>query len=121
MSGVAFPELIKRLADCDFSQSNTHLCVWRDLLVADRELNETYKSALKIMETSKAVKRLRESQRAWIVFRDLNCLVMVGTRDSVGDLYPTLWNLCLASMTKDRAKQLKEILDCDGEPCPPKL
>ena len=121
MSGVPFPELIERLSNCDASQANTHLCVWRDLLVADRELNQTYKSALKLMETSKAVKRLRDSQRAWLAFRDLNCLVMVGSRDSAGDMYPTLWNLCAATMTKDRAKQLKEILDCEGEPCPPKV
>ena len=119
-SGIPLPELRAMLSNCDGPQLNMNMCAWRDFLVADRELNKTYKSALNLMKTSEAVKRLRDSQRAWLAFRDLNCPLMVGPPGSGGSLHAALWSLCLANMTKDRTSELNEILNCVEDPCPPK-
>jgi uncharacterized protein YecT (DUF1311 family) len=50
---------------------------------------------------------LKASERAWIKFRDAECLYeTVG--DEGGSIYPTDYSNCLTTLTDLRTKQLKE-------------
>jgi uncharacterized protein YecT (DUF1311 family) len=94
-------------------------CARQEFVKADRELNEVYAKLLKKMQEidkdlprdarDKAVDRLRRAQRAWVNWRNEDCplrsiLNMGGTMERIE------WPSCSADMTKERIKQLNDIL-----------
>ena len=72
------------LKDCDKNQLTINFCARHAFDVVDEELNQIYRALLVTMITPKAKERLREAQRAWVGFRDKDCLVLVGPPERGG-------------------------------------
>lgn len=84
-----------------------------DFQKADKELNETFKQIERRLADDAASKeRLVHAQRAWIAFRDAECIFQSSGEDG-GSVAPTIIALCQAGMTSDRTEQLKVYLNCE--------
>ena len=82
-------------------------CADRARAAADEELNRTYRSIVTQLSPTQA-SGLRAAQRAWIVYRDLDCTsVRAGYGGGTG---ATLAGLtCLARHTRDRTALLYDL------------
>ena len=90
------------------SQAELNRCAARARDKADAELNKVYRELIKDTDATERAK-LRAAQLAWIKFRDAQCdYESVG--NTGGSIYPMVMGFCLARVTKDRVKQLQEIL-----------
>jgi uncharacterized protein YecT (DUF1311 family) len=105
--------------ECQKNPGSMLECAAQNASEADANLNSTYREALKAMRTPAAGKRLRMAQRAWLAFRDSDCLVQVGPAESGGSMRGLLWTLCIEGHARLRTAALREILDCKDQPCPP--
>ena len=81
-------------------------CAAKDLENADKELNARYTEVRKDLDTQ-GKRMLRDAQRAWIKFRDLNCswesdFYRGGTHQPVAGTF------CVLRMTEARTKELSE-------------
>lgn len=94
------------LKDCDRNQMTMNLCAGHRHEKADRELNRQYKQTMAKQSSDQAKKRLRDAQRAWILFRDKDCLAENGPRDQSGSIWPLLQSTCLAQHTERRTQDL---------------
>jgi uncharacterized protein YecT (DUF1311 family) len=115
--------MAEALKDCDKNQLTINFCARHAFDTVDAELNKIYKTLLATMSTPNATERLRQAQRAWVVFRDKDCLVLVGSPENGGSMYQGLWWRCLERRTKERVVELEkldELLKCEEQPCPPK-
>ena len=77
----------------------------------DKQLNRNYKALVaKIKkvdsESKRVIKRLKDAQRAWIIFRDKECIFQSSPMID-GSAEAVLNIACLANMTKQRALELK--------------
>ena len=90
------------------SQHELNRCAARARDRADAELNRVYRELMK--DTSGAERaKLRDAQLAWIKFRDAHCdYRSVG--NTGGSIYPMVYSFCLAGVTNERVKQLREII-----------
>jgi uncharacterized protein YecT (DUF1311 family) len=103
----------------DGSTPEMAACASEEFVKADRALNVVYGKLLAKMQEidkdnpkdarDKAVDRLRKSQRAWLAWRNEDCplrsiLNMGGTMERIE------WPSCSAEMTRERSKQLSELL-----------
>lgn len=70
-----------------------------ELDYADKKLNKYYKKIMNKLDTTDRIK-LRESQRQWIIFRNLDCQWA----------FPSKPLDCLIERTNNRLKELKETL-----------
>lgn len=96
---------------CDQAQTQTdmNICADLDYKKADKRLNNAYKALMGSIDGE--VKQLtREAQRAWITFRDKECLAQAGGERSQtsGSMWPLLYSSCLAELTNQRAEQLEQ-------------
>ena len=98
-------------AAIDFERADAELnAAWREVIAgareADREIDRHYDSR----PTGEA--KLREAQRAWIVFRDAHC-----TYDAYesrgGSMEPMLYHGCRATLTRARIRQLAGAADAE--------
>ncbi|WP_173934963.1 lysozyme inhibitor LprI family protein [Chelativorans sp. Marseille-P2723] len=93
-------------------------CINRDLSVADDQLNALYGALLgKVRHWDRADDaevgfeiRLRQSQRAWVSFRDAECAFRGSVMEG-GSAQPLIENGCRVALTKERNVHLKELLD----------
>jgi uncharacterized protein YecT (DUF1311 family) len=101
------------------TQMEMNICAGLDYKAADAELNKVYKRAIAAMkdmdkdltpELKGAEKTLREAQRAWIHYRDKAC-ESHGFMTRGGSMESMLVGNCLASLTRQRTKELKELAD----------
>ncbi len=110
--------------DCNnqMSQMEMNICAGRDYEEADKELNAVWKDAkasAKEMdaefeqEWKGAEAALLAAQRGWIAYRDGNC-ELAGWEAHRGSMEPMLVSGCLATMTRQRTKELKAFIA--GEP-----
>jgi uncharacterized protein YecT (DUF1311 family) len=106
--------------DCDNAQTQVEMnyCAHVDWEAADTELNSTYKDvreALKVRDRDlvagelKAADRLLDAQRAWIAYRDAHCEVDSFSARG-GSMQPMLYSGCLATVTRNRTKQLGSLV-----------
>lgn len=115
--------------DCDNAQTQVEMnyCARVDWEEADQALNTTYKEVrakladddarAKLAERDKewvdagptAVERLLDAQRAWITFRDAHCEV-VSFSARGGSMQSMLYSDCLATLTRQRTKQLESLV-----------
>jgi uncharacterized protein YecT (DUF1311 family) len=87
-------------------QSTMNICADRDYRAADAVLNKTYRQALdKLDEDGRAL--LKESERAWIAFRDAECRYEAAPNQG-GSIYPLIYSGCLTRLTKVRIAELKD-------------
>lgn len=104
------------LQDCDRNQMNMNLCAAHRHQQADQALNRQYRETLAKQSDDAARQRVRAAQRAWIVFRDKDCLAANGPREESGSIWPLLQADCLARHTERRTEDLKQQA-CGMEGC----
>ena len=112
---MAMPARADDALDCKepLDQNTMTRCAGVDFEKADKELNELWPE-LKVdaeaneKDTGKHeyADALLASQRAWIVFRDAEC-IWQGYEAHGGSLEPMIVNGCSARLTRDRIKQLQ--------------
>lgn len=91
------------------TQMAMNVCSARDYEREDARLNKTYRDLVAKLESAKREK-LREVQRAWLSFRDLNCDFQSADYQG-GSIYSLVQSSCLTEMTKQRTKDLKATLE----------
>ncbi|MBX9455920.1 MAG: DUF1311 domain-containing protein [Rhizobium sp.] len=110
--------------DCSnqITQSDMNQCSYLDYERADKELNAVYRQAVRSQEEMDkqaaemnpayvgALKALKKAQRAWIDYRDGHC-DGVGYAGVGGSIQPLLINGCLARLTENRTKELRELIE----------
>lgn len=96
-------------------------CAAEDAQKTDAALNQTYERLLsKYADDPGKVARIKKAQRAWIVFRDaeVDAYFPKGGSPQNGSVTPMCRLLELTSLTAERAKELKAILEArDGDVC----
>jgi uncharacterized protein YecT (DUF1311 family) len=95
-------------AQIDFERADAELnAVWRQVVaaarIADREIQRGYDQR----PTSEA--KLREAQRAWIIFRDAHCTVQGYDEARGGSMEPMVYGACRAELTRQRIAQLRAL------------
>ncbi|WP_293776076.1 lysozyme inhibitor LprI family protein [uncultured Oxalicibacterium sp.] len=98
--------LQEALKDCERNQMTMNLCAGHRYTEADRELNRQYKRTMAAQSGEQSRKRLRDAQRAWITFRDKDCLAENGPREQSGSIWPLLQATCLTQHTERRTQDL---------------
>ena len=93
-------------AGIDFERADVELnAVWREAIAdaraADAEIDRRYDQR----PTSEA--KLREAQRAWIVFRDAHCTLDAYGGARGGSMESMLYQGCRAQLTRERIRQLR--------------
>ena len=93
-------------AAIDFENADAELnAVWREAIdsarAADAELNREFDQRPTTEE------KLREAQRAWIVFRDAHCTVEGYDEARGGSMEPMIYDGCRARLTRERTSQLR--------------
>lgn len=99
--------LQESLQDCDKNQLAMNVCASHRYGLADKALNQQYKQTLQGRPDAAEQKRVREAQRAWITFRDKDCLADTGPRAESGSIWPLLHFSCLEKHTTRRTEDLK--------------
>ena len=91
-------------------------CAAERLKHADTKLNRVYQAQQRRLRTEESKTRLREAQRAWVSFRDKDCLYQAGLPSGSG------WALddlsCRQVRTEQRIRELEEYLNCTQNGCP---
>jgi uncharacterized protein YecT (DUF1311 family) len=99
------------------TQTDMNICADRDYKAADVELNVQYKKTRAAMvgwdadleeDQKGAEKALLKAQRAWVDYRDGECEAE-GFEARGGSMEPMLVSACLATVTRERTKQLKDL------------
>lgn len=78
--------------------------------MADKALNHAYRRLTRTA-TPEGRERLRQAQRAWLTFRDLDCDARAGARG--GSFHPAAVMLCLEALTDLRTQTLRADLQCE--------
>ncbi len=109
--------------DCENgSQMELNICAYRDFEKADMELNMIWPKAKKFAADGDADlegnlkgygKALLASQRGWLAYRDGNCEVY-GFQARGGSMESMLVSGCKARMTKERVKELREMIEFEN-------
>ena len=86
----------------------------KDFERVDAELNKSYQSLLAKLADTEAKNKLRESQRAWIAFRDAEALFFADQFRG-GSAAPVLRWGSMTQTTEQRIKQLKADFPDDGD------
>jgi uncharacterized protein YecT (DUF1311 family) len=89
---------------CDGSTMQMVECLTRLTATWDKRLNDAYQQALKDAVSNEQREQLRKAQRAWIAYRDANCLYY---RMGEGTIAQLDAGECMRSMTESRAKELE--------------
>lgn len=94
------------------TQIAMNVCASRDYDREDKRLNDSYRDLVAKLEPAKREK-LREVQRVWLSYRDLNCDFQSVDYQG-GTIHSLVQSTCLAEMTKQRTKDLKAMLEEAG-------
>ena len=73
---------------------------------ADAELNKCYEALLTKLPDAEGKEKLKQSQRAWLVFRDAEA-TFAADEARGGSMAPTIRYEIMAGLTQQRIKQLK--------------
>ena len=101
---------------CD-GNGDMAVCAWYKYFQADVRLNDSYSKAMKWLQEPSAREALRDAQRAWISYRDASCRFETSAWEG-GSFRSVATALCWESMTRNRTKELANVLTCKGEDCP---
>ncbi|MBC7160548.1 MAG: DUF1311 domain-containing protein [Immundisolibacter sp.] len=99
------------------NQLQLNFCAGDDFKKADGEMNALYKEQINYLKDP-AKTRLKQSQRAWIAFRDKACLYESGPQEESGSIWPMEMSRCLWQHTKQRIEDLKSYVACRENGCP---
>jgi uncharacterized protein YecT (DUF1311 family) len=97
-------------AELDFERADADLnAAWREAIagvrVSDREIDR--QSDQRPTEEAK----MREAQRAWLVFRDAQCTVEGYEEARGGSMEPMVYSGCRARLTRERIAQLGQSVE----------
>lgn len=97
------------------AQVELNACIYAEFEAADAALNEVWPQAMALMKEidadlpkaeQGAADQLRESQRAWITFRDANCAAEAYMMQG-GSAQPMVLYGCMARLTEARTADLE--------------
>lgn len=84
-----------------------------DFEKADERLNESFRQIeQRLADDPDAKSRLVHAQRAWIAFRDAECIFQ-SSGDDGGSAAPMIVAVCKATLTSARNAQLEAYLNCE--------
>ncbi|WP_239025334.1 lysozyme inhibitor LprI family protein [Rhodoligotrophos defluvii] len=113
---AAMPAAAQSTTDCGNAktQADMNQCAAQAFEKADAELNRVFQQLLgKLEQDGKGY--ARDAQRAWIAFRDKECVFRAGgPADQGGSIWPMIYAECRAELTEDRVKQLQTQVKCPG-------
>ena len=81
-----------------------------EFVQADPELNKTYEALLKRIPDAEGKEKLKQSQRAWLGFRDAEA-AFASDQARGGSIAPTIRYETMTELTHQRIKQLKARLE----------
>jgi len=94
----------------DESQQGMNRCAGEAYQRADKALNEQWlKVAADYLEDAESKKLLLDGQRAWINYRDAQC-ELAASDSKGGSIWPLINSSCLADLTRQRTKELADLL-----------
>ena len=108
----------------DGGQIEINVCAEEEFQKADREMNEVYQTVLhKDGADQTFAARLRDSQRAWLKFRDAELAATYACQEGRpqlcwGSMYPLCSANYMAMLTRERTKRLRLYLDEGRDYCP---
>jgi uncharacterized protein YecT (DUF1311 family) len=104
--------------DCNSAtnQRDINQCAQDNFESADRALNDVYHRVMDELPDQGAKDQLRDSERAWISFRDRECSRQVGPREGGGSIWPMNLANCLEEKTAGRIRELRHSVDCPNGP-----
>lgn len=91
------------------TQAEMNHCSSKDYEREDARLNKTYEAVMSQLDASRQAK-LKDVQRSWLKFRDLQCDYSAAQYDG-GSMRPLIFSSCLLGLTKQRNKDLKDMLE----------
>jgi uncharacterized protein YecT (DUF1311 family) len=91
------------------SQAEASDCAYREYKAADAELNQIYGRLAAVLDAEDKA-QLKESELAWIKFRDSYCS-FESSQYKGGTMRPMIESFCLARVTKAHAAELKDQFD----------
>ena len=96
------------------TQTAMNQCAGKAMAKADAELNALYGQLMAKVDP-KTKDMAREAQRAWLTFRDKECVSRTGGGpDQGGTIWPALYLECKVALTQARSKDLAEQVKCPG-------
>jgi uncharacterized protein YecT (DUF1311 family) len=109
-----------KCAEAANTQLQMNECAKAELDSSDAELNRVYQELLqKRKNDPNATAKTREAQRAWLKFRDAHMAEVFpapNKRVEYGSMYPLLFALEEASVTRQRTAMLQDILTPKDNP-----
>lgn len=115
LTPLLFPSLAHAAVDCANAsdQATMNQCAGQDFKAADKELNAVYQQITgRLKDNPEGKKLLVSAQRAWVGFRDAECMFSA-SGVAGGSVYPLIYSNCLTSVTNVRVEALKEYLKCE--------
>ena len=93
------------------TQPEANECARREYRKVDAELNKLYLRLMSELAVYKGdvQEKLRRAQASWQLYRDATCESEASIFEG-GSIQPAVYNSCLASVTRERAKRLAEFL-----------
>jgi len=88
------------------SQAEMNRQAAKDFEKADTELNKTYEALRRKLPDAESKQKLKESQRAWLVFRDAEA-AFAADHARGGSMAPALHYETMPELTQQRIKQLR--------------
>ena len=83
----------------------------RDARSADQALNAQYTTTMAGLSTPTRL-LLRNAQRSWISFRDQECRLRASGVQG-GSAFPMVQSMCVAQLTQERTRQLRQLAQCE--------
>lgn len=99
------------VVDCDnaMTQMDMNICAGRDFMREDDTLNQLYQQLLGKFD-NKSRSDVRQIQRSWIQYRDLQCNYEAAQYEG-GSIQPMVHSSCLANLTQQRNQILQYMVD----------
>ena len=105
----------------DGNQSDINACSEYRFKQADAKMNSLHLAKLSQLG-GPAQRRLRESQRAWVTYRDAACYyeseMKLKQSESHATTGPMVLFSCLKALTKQRTETLEQYRNCTQNGCP---
>lgn len=93
-------------------QMELNRCAEANRVAADAALNQVYRQLMAEQTDAAAKERLRDTQRAWIVYRDRECAFEIGPQQTGGTIWPMEMSNCLEEKTAARLRELTKLRGC---------
>ncbi len=108
-------QIVKQCHQRAETQRDLNRCGGLGLRLADQELNATYQAVIEAHKEDQVfITKLRIAQRMWLQFRDAEMEAIFPHKDDprhYGSVFPLCWSTHLATITKERTKQLRRWID----------